>query len=122
MAENFRRAAALRERLSAQMRGNQDDGWGQPVPGAGPFEEQFEISAGLRPLRGSEAVLAARLEGRQPYVLTVRNTSQTRQITTSWQFVDKRNPKRVFAVTSPFADPDGRNAWLEGLVVEGGLS
>jgi len=122
MAENFRRAGALRERLKAQSRPAGDDGFGIPVPGSGPFTTQFSVSANLRPLRGTEAVQAARLEGRQPFVCTVRNTAQTRQITTAWQLVDTRDTSRVFAVTSPPADPDGKNAWLEFLVTAGAPS
>lgn len=119
MAENFRRAGALRERVHCQMAGVLDDGWGQPLPGAGPFETKFTISAGMRPRTGGEGVDAARLGGRQPFVVTVRNTSQTRQITTAWRLVDARQARRVLAVTSPPADPDGKNHWLEFLVEEG---
>lgn len=119
MAENFRRAGSLRESILCQKRGDLSDGWGGTVPGAGEFTTQFTVSASLRPLRGSEAVQAARLDGRQPYVCTVRNTAQTRKIVTSWQLVDARDTNRVFAVTSPPADPNGRNQWLEFIVTEG---
>ncbi len=119
MPENFRRAGALRERLHAQSRADGDDGWGNPVPGTGAFATQFTVHAGLRPLRGSEAVQAARLDGRQPFVCTVRKSAQTSQITTAWQLVDAADSSKVYAVTSPPADPDGKNAWLEFLVTEG---
>ena len=122
MPENFRRAGALRERLHFQKRGDLEDGWGGVTPGAGPFETVFTVSAGMRPRTGGEEVTAARLAGRQPYVVTVRNSSQTRQVTTAWQLVDARNENRVFAITSPLADPDGKNQWLEFLAVEGEAS
>ncbi|MET3924602.1 head-tail adaptor protein [Devosia sp. 2618] len=125
MAENFRRAGALRERLHCQKRGPGDDGWGGVVDnGKGPFENAFAspISAGMRPRTGGEEVTAARLSGQQPYIVTVRNTSRTRQITTGWQLVDARNADRVFAITSPPADPDGKNQWLEFIAVEGKVS
>lgn len=122
MAENFRRAGALRERLHCQKRGSEDDGWGGGPVGQGPFETVFDTRAGMRPRTGGEEVTAARLGGQQPYIVTVRNTSQTRQITTGWQLVDARNADRVFAVTSPPADPDGKNQWLEFLATEGKLS
>lgn len=118
MPDNFRRAGALRERLDAQSRVDGDDGWGNPLPGAGDFATQFTVSAAMRPRTGGESVDAARLGGQQPYVVTVRNTAQTRSITTAWQLKDARDESRVFAVTSPPADPDGRNAWLEFLAVE----
>ena len=122
MAENFRRAGALRERMHFQKRGDLDDGWGGVTPGAGPFETVFTVSAGMRPRTGGEEVTAARLAGRQPYVVTVRNSSQTRAVSTAWQLVDARNETRVFAITSPLADPDGKNQWLEFIAVEGGVS
>lgn len=122
MADSNRRYGALRERLHFQKRGDEDDGWGNVTPGAGPFETVFTVSAGMRPRTGGEEVTAARLAGRQPYVVTVRNSSQTRAVTTAWQLVDARNDKRVFAITSPLADPDGKNQWLEFLVMEGAAS
>lgn len=122
MAESFRRAGGLRERLQFQKRGSQDDGWGGAPTGHGPFVTAFTVSAGMRPRTGGEEVTAARLGGRQPYIVTVRNSAQTRQVTTGWQLVDARNTDRVFAVTSPPADPDGKNQWLEFLAVEGAIS
>lgn len=122
MAENFRRAGALRERLNFQSRGSQDDGWGGGPVGQGPYATVFTRSAGMRPRTGGEDVTAARLNGQQPYIVTVRNDSQTRTITTGWQLVDARNVDRVFAVASPPADPDGKNQWLEFLAVEGQAS
>lgn len=119
MAENFRRAGALRERVHCQFAASEDDGWGTPVPDAGGFATQFTVAAGMRPRTGGEEVTAARLGGKQPYIVTVRNTSQTRQITTAWRLVDARNANRIFAITSPPADPDGRNAWLEFIAIEG---
>jgi SPP1 family predicted phage head-tail adaptor len=114
-------AGDLRERISFQRRVSVDDGWGN-TSGAGEFETQFTVWANLRPLRGNETVMAARLEGRQPHILTVRQSSDTRRITTAWQAVDARNPTRVFAVTAPPADPTGKRQWLEILVTEGAVS
>lgn len=122
MADNFRRAGALRERLHCQKPSGGDDGWGGgQLPGAGSYENAFAkpIAAGMKPRTGGEGVDAARLGGKQPFVVTVRSTSQTRQVTTAWRLVDARDESRVFAVTSPPADPDGRNQWLEFLAVEG---
>lgn len=123
MAENFRRAGALRERVHCQRPIGGGDGWGgEPLPGAGGFENAFPrpLAAGMKPRTGGEGVDAARLGGTQPFVVTVRNTSQTRQITTAWRLVDVRGDGRVLEVTSPPSDPDGRNQWLEFLVVDTG--
>lgn len=92
---------------------------GGVIPGAGPFATIHTVSAGLRPRLGGEAVTAARMEGRQPYIVTVRWAKRMLDVTTAWQIVDARNPNRVLNIVSPLADPDGRNQWLEGLVEEG---
>lgn len=121
MAQNNRRAEALRSRLQFQLRTAGDDGMGGQ--GAfGPYATQFTVWAALAPLRGGEAVMGSRLSGRQPYIITVRNSSQTRLVTTDWQIVDDRDANRVFAVSAPPTDPDGMRAWLEILATEGVVS
>jgi head-tail adaptor len=114
-------AGDLRDRLIFQRRGQGDDGLGG-TGAFGPWEDQFTVWAALLPLRGSEAVMGSRLAGRQPYIISVRQSSQTRQINTDWQIVDARNANRVFAVSAPPTDPDGQRAWLEILATEGVVS
>lgn len=117
---NLKRAGALRDRLHFQQRTSVSDGFGNTLPGAGPYETRFTVMAAMRPLRGSEAVMASRLEGRQPYAVTVRAFAGLRDVTTDWRLVDARNINRVFDITSPLSDPDGEGKWLEFLVMEGG--
>ena len=120
-ATNRNAGALARDRLTFQSRGAGSDGMGGE--GAyGPYEERFTRSVHLHPLRGSEAVMADRLSGRQPYIVTIRNSAATRQITTDWQAVDARNPDRVLAVSAPPVDPDGKRQWLEILMTEGVVS
>ena len=107
----------LRDRLHFQKRGVADDGFGNEV--AGPFVTAFTAAASMLPLAGGEAVQAARLASRQPYVVTIRQSMQARQITTAWRIEDARTPGRYFNITA-VADPDGRRQWLELLVTEGG--
>lgn len=121
MPDDNRRAGALRERVHCHMAAALDDGWGTPLPGAGEFATQFTIKARMKPRTGGEGVDAARAGGSRPFVVTVRNASQTRQITTAWRLVDARDD-RVLEITSPPADPDGRNPWLEFLAVDRGSS
>lgn len=121
MAETNRRHGALLDRVHFQSRPLVDDGFGNQVPG-GAFETQFTVFAHLRPLRGNETVIAARLEGRQPYVLTVRQSPATRRVTEAWQIADAGDAGRTFAITAPPADPDGKNRWIEMLVVQNGRS
>lgn len=124
-----KRSGALRESLHFQKKGDGEDDWGQPIPGAGDWETVFTEPANLAPRTGSETVTAARLEGRQPFVCTVRHSSRMEPVTAAWRCVDARagndtqgNPKRVYAIKSPPTDPDGKNQWLEFLIEQGAAS
>lgn len=108
-------------RMGFQKRTYGDDGLGGSGT-VGPFETVFTVWVWMKPLRGSEAVMGDRLSGRQPYVAKVRQSSQTRQITSDWQIVDPNIQDRVLAVVSPPADPDGKGAWLEMIATEGVVS
>lgn len=119
MAEGTRRFGALTEKLAFQRRGTAADGMGGTIAGAGEWSTQFEASAAMRPLRGGEATIAARLEGVQPYGVTVRFLKAMKQVTTAWRVVDVRDATRVFNIASPLADPDGKNKWLEFVVTQG---
>lgn len=81
-------AGKLRDRVTFGARTAVDDGYGNEV--SGPFEDRFTVWGGVTYLRGSEAVIAARLEGRQPAVVRVRTSTQTRQITTDWRVRNER--------------------------------
>lgn len=52
---------------------------------AGDWVEQFIRWAQTQYLRGTEPVIAQRLVGVQPVVVSVRSDSQTRQIDASWR-------------------------------------
>lgn len=106
-------AGDLRERVHFQSRAAVDDGYGNS---RGEWVTRFTEPAAMKPLRGGEEVMAARLQGVQPYVVTVRQSSRTRQVASDWRLVDARDPSRVFAVASPPSDPDGRRQWLDILV------
>ncbi|MEX4006937.1 phage head closure protein [Neoaquamicrobium sediminum] len=109
-------AGALRDRVAFDKRGTVDDGMGNSV--AGPFEEQFSVRAELRALRGSEAVIAGRLEGRNTFGVYVRPSIKTRLITSDWRMRDTRRGtvyaiRTVDAVTDPL--------WIY-LTVESGVA
>lgn len=114
-------AGELNARVRLQRRGVAPDGFGNMVAG-GEFETVTTVWARLLPLRGGEAVLSSRLEGRQPYVLTIRQSSISREIDETWQVVDSRNPERVFSITAPPTDPYVTRAFLDVLLLEGGRS
>lgn len=76
-------AGNLDQRFTFLSREVIDDGYGNEV--SGPFEDRFTVWAGVTYLRGSETVMASRLEGRQPVVIAVRQSANTRSITTDWK-------------------------------------
>jgi hypothetical protein len=110
-------AGSLRARLNFQRREVSDDGFGNPV--TGDFATVFTDAVDLIPRMGSEAVMASRLQGVQPYTARVRASSWTRQITPAWRAVDARSGA-VYAIVSPFVDLDQKGAYLEGLLTVGG--
>lgn len=54
------------------------------------WQEQFSTRAAFRYLRGGESVIAARLAGSQPVVVTIRAQDAARQITPEWRMRDTR--------------------------------
>lgn len=85
------------------------DGWGNPV----------QERAHFRFLRGSETVQAARLEGRQPVVVTVRNNPGSQQVESDWRMRDLET-STVYAVRSGPVPTDDRQ-FLE-FTVESGVA
>lgn len=114
----MRGAGMLRERVLCQMKGPATDELGNPVPGGDKWTTQFSVRAGFQPKNGGESVIAGRLQGVQPYIVTIRSSNDTRQITPGWRLVDARDEKRIFNIRS-LADPDGKRQWLELLVEHG---
>ena len=108
-------AGQLRERITFERRAEADDGYGNPI--AGGWTAQLTVAARVLPLRGTEAVTAARLEGRQPVVITVRASGQARAIGADWRAVDARRGT-IYAITAPPAlTEDG--AFLDILATTG---
>lgn len=83
-----RGAGQLLEKVAFDERVIQSNGYGGQ---RGDFVERVQRRAGFTFLRGSEAVIAGRLEGRQPIVVRVRADSSTRQIQPDWRMRDLRN-------------------------------
>lgn len=80
--------------------------------GAGGFRAdwvfQFEQAACRLFLRGGESVMAARMENRQPVVLTIRKSTQAKAITNDWQARDTRDG-RVFNLRENPKESDDRS-------------
>lgn len=87
-------AGELQHRVAFDERISVDDGYGNTE---GAFSERFVVSAAFRPRGGSEAVVAARLEGRNLLGVYLRSTPETRQIKADWRMRDARTGD-VYAV------------------------
>lgn len=81
-------AGQLIERVAFDKREMIDDGYGNIV--AGDWQEQFQHRAKFIYLRGSETVMAGRLESRESIIMQVRVCDDTEQIDTDWQARDVR--------------------------------
>ncbi len=110
-------AGSLSERICFETEVEGDDGYGGVVVG---FAEQFVEPARLEPRFGSEPVIASRLQGLQPYTMTVRSNERTRAITPAWRARNKRSGV-VYAIKAA-VNIDERNQWIELLVVQGEAS
>lgn len=69
----------------------------------------MQVSANFRFLRGGEVVQSARLEGRQPVVVTIRSSAAAKLITPEWRMRDLRTGTIYAIRTCP---PPG----LEGII------
>ncbi len=81
-------AGDLKHRVAFDARATVDDGYGNPV--SGDFAEQFQRRAKFSYAGGGEAVMAARLEGREVFKVNVRSDSLTMTIKSGWQMRDAR--------------------------------
>lgn len=80
---------------------------------------KLQTKAKLMYRQGSEAVMAARLEGRQPAFLNIRNSEAARQITTDWYCSNDRTGEQfnIRAVTV-----DTNNRQYVNLNIEAGVA
>ncbi|WP_142627943.1 head-tail adaptor protein [Rhizobium sp. P007] len=110
-------AGSLSEIVAFEAEVEGDDGFGGVILG---WNEVFTEPARLRPMRGSEEIIASRLQGIQPYTMTVRSNERTRTITPAWRARNKRTGV-VYAIKAA-VNIDERNQWIELLVVQGEAS
>lgn len=103
----------LLERASFQQRVEAPDGYGNMV---GEWAEAFEDRVAVRYLRGSEAVLAARLAGRQPIIITIRDSEAARRIAPEWRAIIRGVE---YNIREPLRPTDQRRRLLECLAESG---
>lgn len=107
-------AGHLKHSIAFQTHAVIDDGYGNR---RGAFATQFTVRARIEPRLGGEAVLAARLTGRNMANITVRASANTRTVAPEWRAIDSRTGE-VWNVRSVI-DPDDRRMFIEMLVEKG---
>lgn len=106
-------SGSLRFLVALDKRINIDDGAGNYT---GAWQEQFRTDAAFLALKGSEAVMASRLEGKQPYIVTVRYDEDSAAVTTDWRLRDV-DTGVAYAVTTHVPRP--RRDYVDMICVEG---
>lgn len=81
------KASRLTERMSFHKREEVDDGYGNTV---GEMVKQSECLAEFVHLRGSEEVMAGRLQGTHTQLIRVRRSRATEAVNTDWAVKDER--------------------------------
>jgi len=98
----------LRDRVTFAQPASVSDEYGNEESG---FADQFTVAANVLYVRGGEQVMAARLEGRQPVVLTIRSSSDSVRIAPGWKATDARDASRIFNIRS--IQPSDRKDYTE---------
>jgi head-tail adaptor len=109
-------AGRLYYRIAFDQRKDEEDEFGNQVSG---WIEQFQRRAEFRTMPGSETVLAARLEGRQPMQVNVRIDGQVARVGNDWQLRDVRNG---LAYNIRDIRKDTSNRAMMVFMVEGGVA
>lgn len=106
-------AGKLKERFAFDRRKVQNDGYGNTQ---GAWEQQYVCAAARDFLRGGESVIAARLQGTQVALITIRSCLASRAITTDWRARDTRTGD-FYNIREVKLTND--RAWLEILAEKG---
>lgn len=109
-------AGQLRDRFTIQRNMATPDWTGHPAEP--DWQDQFTVWGGIQFMRGGEAVIAARLTARQPAILTIRNSSQSRGILPSDRVKDARTGEIFNIREQPRVSKDNRG-FLEVLIEAG---
>jgi hypothetical protein len=114
------RSGDLRGLVGFYQKVSADDGYGNTDSGYSPTAA-FTVAANIRPKLGSEQVLAQRLSGTNLANVTVRRSSQTVQVDTSWKLKDERSGEEynIRSVIDPEQGSSRQGRWIEMLCEKG---
>lgn len=82
----------------------------------GDWEPFVTTAAQVRPIQGREEVLAQRLQGIQPFAITLRASPQSLQVDNTFRAIDARAPATQYEIKSAYTTED--RAWRELLAVK----
>lgn len=94
----------------------QADGYGGVVDAFDDPSAAYKCRAKFVYLRGGESVMASRLTGKQPVIVTIRSSEAARQITPEWRMRDVRSGVE-YNIRS--VEPSEDRAWLQMLCESG---
>lgn len=110
-------AGTLRYRVTFAERNTTSDAYGNPSTG---WIDRFTVAAAIYPRLGGEAVDAARLAGRQPVVIRVRKSPDTKKITTDWKATDQDGKQyNVRTAIDPQLGDGGRGFYIDMMAETG---
>lgn len=107
-------AGDLRELINMQTREIGDDGFGNPV--VGDWATVWSAPARVQILRGTEAVMQGRLQGKQTVALTMRWQPEFATVDTTWRAVNGRTGEEMNIRS---IEPDERRSFVNVLVEKG---
>ncbi len=108
---NLRESIAFERLIQTPMGdGNTESTWNTDAP-------LCTVRGEMRPINGREEVLAQKLEGVQPFALTVRYCAATAGVTTEDRAVNTRTGV-TYDITA-IQNPDMRQQWLSMVVRQG---
>jgi SPP1 family predicted phage head-tail adaptor len=110
----------LRHTLTFAQPDSVSDGYGNVSTG---WQDMFSVHAQITPRLGGETVEAARLEGRQPVIVRVRYSPDTKLIRTDWRATDAHSgiAYNVRSVVDPFLGGAQHGHWID-LLAEAGVA
>jgi head-tail adaptor len=113
-------AADLRERVGFYRPVTTDDGFGNVQVGFAAVPE-FSVAAAIVPKLGGEAIISGRLAGKNYDNVTVRTSSQTRDVTTAWKVREERTgvDYNIRSIIDPAQGTPDRGRFLEMLCEKG---
>ncbi len=112
------RAGELTERFAFEVREDLEPPGDENGTATGAWRHQFLADARLVPLRRGESVLAGRLAGVQPYVMTIHAQPAAARITTAWRCINRRTGQSFNIRT---VEPDSVRATID-LLIEAGVA